>query len=65
MNERERAKTERIYHGGEYVGYIKDRGYICSNERVAFCLPGGGVLFTRSSVEEVRRDLREYVIYGD
>lgn len=56
----EKMKTERVYIGGEYVGSIKDRGGVDNNSRYAFCLPGGGVLFTRRTYSEVRADIREY-----
>ena len=53
-------KSERIYRDGEYIGYIKDRGgYGC--DRWAFCLPGGGVLFTRATYAEVKGGIWEWL----
>lgn len=49
---KEKMKTKRVYDDdGFYVGYIKDRGYE-GNDRFAFCLKGGAILYTRSSYLE-------------
>lgn len=56
-----KMKTKRIYDdNGEYVGFIKDRGW-CGNTRFAFCLKGGAVLYTRATYLEVVADIRRNV----